>query len=66
MRRKVSKQAPLKQVPLVVGHLAPTDTSGIQKESDVLKECVVCFVDHGTKGRAVLEGLVKRLGGQVR
>ena len=53
-------------VPLVVEHLAPTDLSQVAKESDYLKKAVVCFVNYGQHSKAALEGLVKRLGGQVR
>ena len=54
-----------KAPPLVVEHLAPTDTSGVARESDALAGVVVCFVNHGPRGKAALEALVKRLGGQV-
>ncbi|KAK9791616.1 hypothetical protein WJX73_000051 [Symbiochloris irregularis] len=35
------------------------------RESDVLKGCTLCFVSHGSRGKAALEGLVKRLGGEL-
>lgn len=43
----------------------PADVSDIAVEEDTLKGCLITFLDHGTNGKAALEGLVKRLGGQI-
>lgn len=37
-----------------------------QVEKDILADCLITFLDHGSRGKAALEGLVKRLGGEVR
>jgi len=43
----------------------PTDLSHVAVEADVLGDATVAFADHGDRGKAEVEGLVKRLGGKV-
>lgn len=63
--KKANRRQASGSVPLIPQHLGPSDTSHIAAASDALKHAKICFLNHGSRGKGALEGLVKQLGGQV-
>lgn len=60
---QVSSAGPRK--PTVVAHFMPADVSAIKQESDILKDCKIYFINHGSHSKQDMEALVKKLGGTV-